>query len=195
MKYNKLYNLLIEKQLSDVKIHKGKMHRALGIPQDKEITDVYTSGEKLAKDLVNKIGLKKAKGMLAYAANINPDENVFDVALRNLPVKEDSTRLEIKSSDGTSGYYSEEDDQVDEEVTAVQTIKDKIGDLKQKIRDLGPSTDPKQKGIWTKTLQMLTQELGLATKKDQIEKEQERLNKQKGKDTTDDTSDTDESEV
>lgn len=74
------------KQLSDVKIKKGKMHKLLGVPDDKEITDEYTSGEKLAKDLVKALGgdQQEAAGMLAYAANINPANNVFDDALSAL---------------------------------------------------------------------------------------------------------------
>lgn len=68
------------------KVHpkKGKMHKVLGIPEDKEIKSVYTSGKKLAADLVAKVGKKKAEGMLAFAANVNKADNIFDKALRAL---------------------------------------------------------------------------------------------------------------
>jgi hypothetical protein len=58
---------------------KGLMHRILKLPKDKKITDVYTSGEDLAKAMLT--GVKKAKivkkkdvrkkatSMLAFAAN------------------------------------------------------------------------------------------------------------------------------
>ena len=77
-----------EGSLYDVKktIKKGKMHALLNVPQDKEITDVYDDPVKLAEDLVKATGDKKeATGMLAFAANINPKENIFDKALRAMP--------------------------------------------------------------------------------------------------------------
>lgn len=74
----------INERLSDVKIKKGKMHKILGIPEDKEIEDVYKSGSKLAKDLVNKVGKKKASSMINFAANINSSNNIFDDAQKSL---------------------------------------------------------------------------------------------------------------
>lgn len=68
-------------RLSDVNYKKGKMHDILNIPDDKKITDVYTSGKELAKDLVDKVGKKEATGMLAFAANINKEHDIFDIAL------------------------------------------------------------------------------------------------------------------
>lgn len=74
----------VSERLSDVKIKKGKMHKILGIPEDKEIEDVYTSGSKLAKDLVAKVGKKKASSMINFAANINSANNIFDKAQKSL---------------------------------------------------------------------------------------------------------------
>lgn len=85
-KFQELYETVVEKKWAKkVKPEKGKMKKVLGIPDDKEISDVYSSGKKLAKDLTDKVGLKDAKSMLAFAANVNKKEDVFDVALRNLP--------------------------------------------------------------------------------------------------------------
>jgi len=71
-----------EKWSQDVNVKKGKMRRLLNVPADKKLTDVYTSGQKLAKDLLKAIGDKKeVSSMLAYAANIDSDNNVLDRAL------------------------------------------------------------------------------------------------------------------
>jgi len=79
-------SFVTEGELYDVKkdIKKGKMHDLLNVPQDKEITDVYDDPVKLAKDLVKAVDgdQKEATGMLAFAANINPDINIFDKALK-----------------------------------------------------------------------------------------------------------------
>jgi uncharacterized protein Yka (UPF0111/DUF47 family) len=76
----------LEERLSDVEPEKGKMHKLLGLKDDEKITDVYTSGEKLAKDLVKALkgDQKEAAGMLAYAANISSADNVLDDALSAL---------------------------------------------------------------------------------------------------------------
>jgi len=75
-----------EGELYDVKkdVKKGKMHDLLGVPQDKEIADVYKDPKKLAQDLVKATDgdQKEATGMLAFAANINPANNIFDKALK-----------------------------------------------------------------------------------------------------------------
>lgn len=71
-----------EKWAQKVDVEEGKMHKKLGVPKDKKIKDVYSSGEKLAKDLLDAVGNKKeATGMLAYAANVNSEKDVFDYAL------------------------------------------------------------------------------------------------------------------
>lgn len=69
---------------SGVKPRKDKMHILLGIPEDKKISDVYTSGKKLAEDLVAKVGKKKAAQMINFAANISSREDIFDKAQRAL---------------------------------------------------------------------------------------------------------------
>ena len=75
-----------EGELYNVKkdVKKGKMHDLLGVPQDKEISDVYDDPMKLANDLVDAVGgdQQEATGMLAFAANINPAINIFDKALK-----------------------------------------------------------------------------------------------------------------
>jgi hypothetical protein len=87
MKYN-TFKCLIErkkeKSIIDVKPKKGRMRAILGIPDGDTISDHYTSGRVLAKALVDKVGKKEAAGMLAYVANIDSDDNLFDVALRAL---------------------------------------------------------------------------------------------------------------
>lgn len=72
-----------EKWAQNVDVEKGKMHKKLGVPENKNIKDVYSSGKKLAKDLLKAVGNKKeATGMIAYAANVNSEKNVFDDALK-----------------------------------------------------------------------------------------------------------------
>jgi hypothetical protein len=83
----KTFDLFIneEKWTADVEPKKGKMHKILGIPEDKKITDVYTSGKKLASDLLKKVGdRKEATSMLAFAANIDKSDNVLDSALKTI---------------------------------------------------------------------------------------------------------------
>ena len=76
----------VDERLSDVKVEKGKMHKLLGLKDDEKVTDVYKSGEDLAKDLVKALkgDQKEAAGMLAYAANIDSQNNVLDDALAAL---------------------------------------------------------------------------------------------------------------
>jgi hypothetical protein len=75
-----------KKWLKDIKVKPGKMHRLLGIKENELIKDHYTSGEKLAKDLLKSLNgdKKKASGMLSFAANANKEDDIFDVALRSL---------------------------------------------------------------------------------------------------------------
>ena len=61
---------------------KGKMHQLLGIPDDKEISDVYSSGKSLAQALIKATSDKgKAAHMLAFAANVSSRHDIFDDAL------------------------------------------------------------------------------------------------------------------
>src|ERR1035437_639561 len=66
---------LNEAEITKVKIKKGGMHKALGIPEDEEIKDVIKSGMVLATRLIAKVGREKAAGMINYAANINGHSN------------------------------------------------------------------------------------------------------------------------
>ena len=72
-----------EKWAQDVNVKRNKMRRLLKIPADQKLTDVYTSGHKLAKDLLKAVdgNKKEASSMLAYAANIDSKDNVLDRAL------------------------------------------------------------------------------------------------------------------
>lgn len=105
MNSNKYVKSLFSKEINEakkliskeVKPKKNKMHSILGIDKDKKISDVYTSGKKLAQALVDKVGKKKAASMLAFAANINKDENVYDKALRAIDtIKESLSPLVLK---------------------------------------------------------------------------------------------------
>lgn len=79
---NESLNTYEAEQLSDVKIEGGKMHKLLGIDTKEKIEDTYTSGIKLAQDLYDKVKDKKeVTGMLAFAANINKETDIFDKAL------------------------------------------------------------------------------------------------------------------
>jgi len=87
MKHLKSFNWMVnetkQKWAADVDIKKGKMHTLLDLPEDKKITDVYTSGEQLAEDLLKATDndYKKVAGMLAFPANTNSDHDIFDIAL------------------------------------------------------------------------------------------------------------------
>jgi hypothetical protein len=82
-----------EKWSTEVEPKKGKMHEILGIPTNKKISDVYTSGKKLAADLLKKTGdRKEATSMLSFAANVDKTDNVLDAALKaikNIKEKEE----------------------------------------------------------------------------------------------------------
>lgn len=71
-----------EEWSKDVDVEEGKMHDLLNIPSGQKISDVYTDPEALADDLVNATGNEKeAASMLAFVANINSEEDIFDEAL------------------------------------------------------------------------------------------------------------------
>lgn len=66
----------------DVDVERGKMHDLLDIPQDQDIEDEYDDGQELADDLVDATGdEQEASGMIAFAANINDEDNIYDDAL------------------------------------------------------------------------------------------------------------------
>lgn len=80
--------------INEAKATKGLMHKLLNIPEDKKIDDVYTSGKKLAEDLLKAVESakivpakdvkKKASSMLAFAANWPSDgkNSILDKALK-----------------------------------------------------------------------------------------------------------------
>lgn len=78
------FDQFVNERLSNVEVKKGKMHDVLGIPKDKKVSDIYTSGEELAKDLVAKVGKREATGMLAFVANINSEHDIYDIALSHI---------------------------------------------------------------------------------------------------------------
>jgi hypothetical protein len=98
---NQFRKQISEKQLisASAKPKHGKMHQALGIPEDKEIKDVYTSGRKLAEDLVAKVGRKEAASMLAFVANINKEEDIYDRALRAVKNINESYAMDVDNGD------------------------------------------------------------------------------------------------
>lgn len=81
--------------LNEAKTQKNLMHKLLGVPEDKKISDVYKSGKRLAKDLVDAIKkeklvpekdiLKKATSMLVFAGNwpSDKDNSIFDIAAKS----------------------------------------------------------------------------------------------------------------
>lgn len=85
--FDRLYESMLtdqDKWVNTVKVKKGRMHKLLRIPQDKKIIDVYTSGKKLAQDLLKALNgnKKEASSMLAYASNVDKRNNVLDSALK-----------------------------------------------------------------------------------------------------------------
>lgn len=93
--------------INEAKAEKGLMHKLLNIPQDKKISDVYTSGKKLAEDLMKAVkdsktvpakdAKRKTASMLAFAANW-PSEGkntVIDKALRAVKnINESESKVE-----------------------------------------------------------------------------------------------------
>lgn len=80
-----------DKWAQGIDVKEGKMTKLLNIPKGKKITDVYTSGKKLAEDLLKAVDgdKKKASSMLAFAANVDKTDNVLDTALRNISKDDD----------------------------------------------------------------------------------------------------------
>ncbi len=75
-----------KKTVSKVHVKPGKMHKLLNIPSDQKIEDHYKNGLELAKALVKALNgnQQKAAGMLAWAANIRKEHQIFDDALSAL---------------------------------------------------------------------------------------------------------------
>jgi len=89
-------NLMIFESFKVYEAEKGLMHKLLDIPSDKKVTTKYSSGKKLAHDLLlavknskivpSKDVRKKATSMLAFAANWPSDgkNSVLDQALKSI---------------------------------------------------------------------------------------------------------------
>lgn len=91
----------VDESLADVEPKAGKMHKVLGIDADKKIEDVYKDGDKLAQALYDKLKDKKeVTGMLAFAANINKEVDIFDKALKAIKDVKESVN-EARDAIGT----------------------------------------------------------------------------------------------
>lgn len=122
-----------KKLISDTaKPKKNKMHSILGIDKDKKISDIYTSGKKLAEDLVKKVGKKKTSSMLAFVANINKEENIYDKALRALDKIEESIKEGLKL---TVEYEGEvyQDEVADDYLVDIAKIAANANDFVKKV--------------------------------------------------------------
>lgn len=94
-----------KKWAKDIKVQKGKMTKLLltdkEIESGMKISDKYTSGKKLAADLIKALdgNKKKAAGMLAFAANIAKGDDIYDKALRALKFEESVSKIINKQGD------------------------------------------------------------------------------------------------
>lgn len=70
-------------KISKVHPDEGKMHKILGVEPGEKIEDKFKSGEDLYKHLLSKLkDHTKVIKMIAYAANISKENDIFDAALR-----------------------------------------------------------------------------------------------------------------
>jgi len=117
-----------EKWAKDVNPKKGKMHKLLNIPDDKKVSDVYTSGEKLAKALVKATGSEKeASSMLAFAANVDKTDNVLDKALRYM--KKINTNEAITEEEDEKSFDGDPKALVDAMIDNAPGSKEQIGTI------------------------------------------------------------------
>lgn len=64
-----------------LEVKQGKLRKLLNIKDNENLDDKYTSGAKLAKDLLKKVDYAAAIKMLVFAANMNPDIKVLKAAV------------------------------------------------------------------------------------------------------------------
>lgn len=64
-----------------MEVKQGKLRKLLNIKDSDSIDDAYTSGIKLARDLLKKVDYDEAIKMLVFAANMNPDIKVLKSAV------------------------------------------------------------------------------------------------------------------
>lgn len=77
------YTLLFENVKKEflIEVKQGKLRKLLNIKDSDSIDDAYTSGSKLARDLLKKVDYEEAIKMLVFAANMNPDIKVLKSAV------------------------------------------------------------------------------------------------------------------
>ncbi len=85
--------------VSKVKREAGHMKEVLGIPEDEDIVDHYKDHRKLVRDLLKKVSYKEAVGMLAFAANVNPEHNIYDQALKYIKELKKRKLVEAKKKE------------------------------------------------------------------------------------------------
>lgn len=121
--YNKAMEEIVseaksEKWVKDVKPKSGAMAKALGVKEGEKVSDKYTSGKKLAKDLVKAVGKKKAQGMLAFAANVSGEsKTLFKTALSSLKLIKESDADDIDIPLDVDGTDAEMDKESDDETS------------------------------------------------------------------------------
>lgn len=64
-----------------IEVKQGKLRKLLNIRDSDSIDDAYTSGSKLARDLLKKVDYEEAIKMLVFAANMNPEIKVLKSAV------------------------------------------------------------------------------------------------------------------
>ena len=64
-----------------IEVKQGKLRKLLNIRDSESIDDAYTSGSKLARDLLKKVDYEEAIKMLVFAANMNPEIKVLKSAV------------------------------------------------------------------------------------------------------------------
>lgn len=64
-----------------MEVKQGKLRKLLNIRDSDSIDDAYTSGSKLARDLLKKVDYEEAIKMLVFAANMNPEIKVLKSAV------------------------------------------------------------------------------------------------------------------
>lgn len=86
--------------VSKVKREAGHMKEVLGIPEDEDIVDHYKDHRQLVRDLLKKVSYKEAVGMLAFAANVNTEHNIYDRALKYIKELKERKLAEAKKKGG-----------------------------------------------------------------------------------------------
>jgi hypothetical protein len=80
-----------KKWAQNADVEAGKMKKLLDIPEKDNVIDHYKDGKKLAKDLIKALkgDEAQAKKMLGFAANVDPKNNVLDVAYKSIETSEE----------------------------------------------------------------------------------------------------------